>query len=141
MDELLVQPLKMANEQFKELGYEIMIDDSYRSPELYQLIFDKRSAAEGTRAISNIINMKDMPHSTGIAIDVALIDIDTGKKLFMRDNKDEPDCFFVGYYANKTDPQSQEYQKRQDMLISIMKSCGFKLGSKNEFWHFELDIP
>jgi D-alanyl-D-alanine dipeptidase len=54
--------------------------------------------------------------------------------------KDGSDAWFVGFYKNKNDELSCEYQRLQDLLITVMLRNGFKLGVKNEVWHFEFKI-
>ncbi len=138
VDESLIPFLKIANSLLKSHGYEIIIKDAYRSPELYKLIQEKRYAKFGKEQTDKILNTVDMPHSNGRTVDVGLLDLKTGEEVMMRNKKDDPDNFFIGYYRLKNDSESKEYQRIQDLLVDTILSLGFKLGSKNEFWHFEL---
>jgi len=133
----LVKPLQEANRRFRELGYEIQIDEGYRPPELYRLVVKKRNELEGKDVTASLFNSVAMPHKSGMVVDICLLDLRTGQKLWMRDGKDDPAGFFVGFYRGKDDEQSRTYQARQDMMIGVMEAAGFKLGSKNEYWHFE----
>ena len=78
-----------------------------------------------------------MPHATGLAVDIGLLDLKTGKELMMRNKDDDPEAYLIDYYRNKKDSQSAEFQRLQDILISTMTSVGFSVGEKGEFWHFE----
>lgn len=138
IDKALIPPLQIANTKCKALGYEIIIKDGYRSPELYQLIQKKRYETRGKEETDKLLNLTTMPHSTGMVIDINLVDTRTGEELIMRDSKDDSDgAFFIDYYKNKTDERSQEFQRRQQTMIDIMLESGFSLGTKNEYWHFE----
>ncbi len=138
VDESLISYLKKANETLKPHGYEIVVKDAYRSPELYRLIQEKRYAKFGKEQTDRILNTVTMPHSNGRTIDASLIDIKTGNEVPMRNKTDDPDNFFIDYYRDRNDAEGREYQRLQDLLVETMLSLGFKLGSKNEFWHFEL---
>ena len=84
--------------------------------------------------------MEKMPHANGLTIDVNLIDLSTGEEVKMRNPEQDPPAFFVDFYRNSTNPQEQEFQKLQDILVQGMLSAGFVLGSKKEFWHFEYPL-
>jgi D-alanyl-D-alanine dipeptidase len=134
----ILTPLLKAQEAFKSLGYELLIKDAYRSPALYRLIQQKRYILRGKEETDKLLNMVTMPHSTGTAVDVSLIDLKTGEEIIMRDHADDADgAFFINYYKDKTDPKSIQFQQYQDILVSTMLAAGFHLGSKEEFWHFE----
>jgi D-alanyl-D-alanine dipeptidase len=62
----------------------------------------------------------------------------TGEEVPMRDKKDDPANFFIDYYKDRDDSQSKKYQRLQGLLVDTMLGLGFRLGSKKEFWHFEL---
>ncbi|MFA5158693.1 MAG: M15 family metallopeptidase [Patescibacteria group bacterium] len=138
VDESLIKPLKKVNQALFQHGLELIVKDAYRSSELYKMIQKKRYKVRGKAETDKLLNLETMPHSTGLAVDVGLIDLKSGKELMMRNSKDDPEAFFVEYYRNKLDDQSQEYQQLQELLISAMKRVGFSIGSNGEFWHFEL---
>lgn len=138
VDESLIPLLNKANEVLRPKGYEVIIKDAYRSPELYRLIRDKRYIMFGKEQTDKILNMTDMPHSNGRTIDVSLVEIKTGNEVPMRNKKDDPHNFFINYYKDRKDAESVEYQRLQDLLVNALLPLGFMLGSKNEFWHFEL---
>ena len=137
VDESLIQPLKNAQSKFAEKGYELIVKDAYRSPELYFLIQKKRYELRGKYETDKLLNMETMPHLTGKAIDVNLIDLKTGLGVKMRNPQEDPVAFFIDFYKDKNDKISQEYQRLQQLLVSVMLSVGFQLGSKSEFWYFE----
>lgn len=138
VDESLIPLLQQVNEVLKPQGYGIIVKDGYRSPELYKLIQTKRYEMFGKEQTDRILNTITMPHSNGRTVDVSLSDIKTGEEVPMRNKKDDPDNFFIDFYRHKEDSESKEYQRLQDLLIKTMLSVGFKLGTKNEFWHFEI---
>jgi len=140
VDERLIPHLKDANEAFKKHGYEIIVKDGYRSPEQYQMVKEKRYALDGKENTDKTFNPVRMPHSTGLTVDINLISLKTGREIEIWDKKDWPDGIFVGFYRNKTDSKSNSYQKLQDLLINTMLDLGFKLGVKNEIWHFEYPL-
>lgn len=134
----LIEPLKEVDAKFRKHGYELIVKDAYRSPELYELAYRKRHARWGKKATDRLYNMKDKPHTSGLVVDVNLVDPKTGEQVRMRDPKhDDEGAQTIGYYKDKADPVSREYQRLQDLLIETMLAVGFKLGVKKEFWHFE----
>lgn len=137
VDKAIIDPLKKANNIFSQDGYELLVKDAYRSPELYKLVQKKRYEIHGKEHTDKLLNLETMPHSTGRVIDVSLIDMKSGEELKFRDSADDPDGWFIDFYRDKTDAQSKEFQRLQDLLIKTMVSVGFQLGSKREFWHFE----
>jgi pimeloyl-ACP methyl ester carboxylesterase/D-alanyl-D-alanine dipeptidase len=137
VDKSIIEPLQKAQHLFKEAGYELIVKDAYRTPELYHLVQKKRYEVRGKEETDALLNMVTMPHTTGRAIDINLIDPKTGQELLMRDPAEDPGAFFIDFYRERQDPQSQEYQHLQDLMVTTMLSVGFRLGSKKEFWHFE----
>lgn len=133
----LVEPLNKVNQEFKnKLEYSLFIKEGYRSPDLYRLIYDKRVKKFGQDITDKLLNIKDMPHSTGLAVDVALWDDQLDREVFMRDGKDDPDALIYGFYKGKLDEKSLYFQKLQTDVITIMKDNGFSLGKLNEYFHF-----
>ncbi|MBI2798205.1 hypothetical protein HYX70_02805 [Candidatus Saccharibacteria bacterium] len=136
----LKAPLALAKQRLGKYGYTIAIVDGYRSPELYKIAHRTRSKVMGKANANALMNLKDMPHASGRVVDVQLIDTKTGKEVYMRDSKDSIPAHFVGFYTDKNDAQSKTFQRLQDLLVKTMLSLGFKLGSKKEYWHFELPL-
>ena len=138
IDNDLVQPLLAAKAVLESQGYTLAIVDGYRSPELYTIAYATNAKLLGQSNADGLINIVDMPHSSGRVIDVQLRDFKTNKELYLRDGRDGTGCHFVDYYKARTDKKSQRFQKLQTILINAMLSQGFVLGKKQEYWHFEL---
>ena len=138
VDKAIIEPLKSAQKTLNKSGYDIVIVDGYRSPELYQLAYKKRAALHGKDNADSLMNLDAMPHASGRTVDIDLVDVKTGEKIEMRSREDGVEACFVDFYRGKDDPKSQQYQRLQDLLLGTMKSLGFVLGSKKEYWHFEL---
>lgn len=140
VDEKLIEPLQKANQLLKQHSYKLLVKDGYRSTELYELAAKKRRAHHSAKQTKQLMNLKNMPHATGLAVDVGLISLKNGHEVTLRNFRDGLDAKFIGYYHNRRGRQSREYQRRQDLLHKVMKRAGFKLGVKNEIWHFELNL-
>jgi len=138
VDEGIIPALQQADAALRKHGYTLIIKDAFRSPELYSLIHHKRLAQFGEEHTNRLINMDAMPHSSGRAVDIGLIDLGTETEVHFRNNADDPDAYFINFYANRTDDIGKGYHRLQTLLIETMQSAGFVLGSKGEYWHFEL---
>lgn len=138
VDKAIIQPLQSAQKTLRSSGYNIVIVDGYRSPELYQLAYKKRAELHGKDNADSLMNLAAMPHASGRAVDIDLVDAKTSKKIEMRDRADGVEACFVDFYKGRNDLKSKEYQRLQDRLVGTMKKLGFVLGSKKEYWHFEL---
>jgi D-alanyl-D-alanine dipeptidase len=138
IDYSLIPRLQEVNKLLNPIGYEIIVKDAYRSKKLYDLVRQKRYESDGKETTDRTLSATRMPHSTGLAVDVNLVDLSTGEEIAIWDKSDWPDGIFVDYYKNKTDEKSRQYQRMQDLLINTMQKAGFKLAPKNEFHHFEL---
>jgi D-alanyl-D-alanine dipeptidase len=126
----LIEPLLNADKELQTYGYRLYVTEGYRSKELYELVNRKMIEIMGEKEKERILNIKDMPHASGRSVDVALWKDGEVKRL--HDKSDGINGYFVGFYKEKND----EYQKLQEMLIEIMQSNGFKLGTKGEYFHF-----
>jgi D-alanyl-D-alanine dipeptidase len=80
-----------------------------------------------------------MPHSTGRSVDVALWDLNQNKEIYLRDSKDGTDALFINFYRNRSDSEGKKFQELQDNLINLMQDKGFRLGTKNEYFHFNFE--
>lgn len=133
----LVEPLKQVNRDFlQKLGYSLHVKEGYRSPGLYRLVYDKRVQTFGQEMTDRLLNIKDMPHATGLSVDVALWDDTSNREVFMRDGKDDPEALFIDFYKDKTDEKSVYYQNLQERVVDIMQTNGFRLGKRREYFHF-----
>jgi D-alanyl-D-alanine dipeptidase len=126
----LIEPLKIISKEFSKLGYELYIKEGYRSKELYELVNQKMIDKLGEEAKNKILNMKDMPHSTGKSVDVALYK--NGEHIKLHNIKDGVECYFIDFYKGKND----FFQDTQQMIIKIMTENGFELGKKGEYFHY-----
>jgi D-alanyl-D-alanine dipeptidase len=141
VDERLVPKLQAANAAFRPYGYEIIVKDGYRSPDLYELVRQKRYINDGQETTDRTLNAVTKPHATGLVVDVSLVKLSDGQEVEIWDKADWPEGVFIDYYRHHTHPRAAEYQQLQDLLAEVMLGLGFKFGSKREFWHFEyLDL-
>lgn len=135
----LITPLLWVINRLHPRGYGICIKDAFRSPETYTLVRAKVAVQRGEDETAHLFNMKDMPHATGRAIDIGLIDLASNQELGLRDRQaDGPDADFLNFYRGRNDSQACIFQERQDILHAAMLEAGFVFGSKREVWHFEL---
>lgn len=130
--------LKTAMRLLRAHGYTILIKDGYRSPEMYELVRQALLRNKGEAFVAARLNMADMPHTTGRAIDVALVDLESKQELRLHNDSDGPGAAFLNFYRHRTDVRSIEFQRRQDIIHQAMDAAGFEFGSKREVWHFEL---
>lgn len=138
VDTSLIPKLLEANKLLRPQGYEIIVKDAYRSPQLYDLVRKKRYEIDGKANTDKTLSTGANPHSSGMAVDINLVNLKTGEEVEIWDKKDWPNGIFVNYYKNKDDKNSKDYQKLQDLLIKTMTNVGFSLGERKEFHHFEL---
>ena len=78
---------------------------------------------------------KPPPHSTGAAVDITLVDeigqaVDMGSAIDELSPRSYPD-----YFANQSDPGSQLFHQRRQLLQAVMQKAGFHQ-HPNEWWHF-----
>jgi D-alanyl-D-alanine dipeptidase len=139
IDKTLVEPLLAINKELEHRGWELYIKEGYRSKELYEIVYKRRIEKYGEKETAGIFNMTKMPHASGRAVDIAIWDKETNKEIYLRDSKDGAPALFLNFYKGKDDVESKKYQELQEFLVKIMQSCGFHLGTKNEYFHFELD--
>jgi len=135
--ERIIGPLRDANAKLREHGFELIVKDGYRPPALYRLIQRKRYETRGKEETDLLLNMETMPHASGYVVDVNLVRLDTGEEAMLRDSNDDPGAFFIDFYRSRDDPKGWEFQRLQDLLMETMLSCGFRIGVKREYWHFE----
>lgn len=137
VDKRLIPKLKAANKIFNKHKFELIVKDGYRSPEQYKLVQQKRYQLDSKVNTDKTLNLDLMIHSTGLCVDINLIDLKNNREVKMWDKKDWPDGVFVNFYRHGKDTESQKFQQLQDLLVNTMLSLEFTLGTKNEFWHFE----
>ncbi len=133
----IIPNILAIEEELEKHGYSLYIKEGYRSKELYELVYEKRCIKFGKEETDRIFNMEAMPHASGKSLDATLWSIADDKEVWLRNGDDGTDALFYGYYADKEDEQSKEYQRLQDLLVQIFLRHGFKLGTKNEYFHFD----
>jgi zinc D-Ala-D-Ala dipeptidase len=152
-----------AQEYLQELypGWQIQIFDAYRPVEVQQYMVDytfRETVAMRGWDIAKLSSIQtdeiweavykiwaipsfDMktppPHSTGGAIDITLVDdhddlVDMGSPIDEMSDRSLPD-----YFANSSDPLSQQYQEHRQILHQIMTQVGF-YRHPAEWWHFSI---
>lgn len=137
--EEVIPALKNAQEFLLKQGFDLIVKDSYRSPELYNLVYQKRVQQHGKEETDRILNVVDMPHATGFAVDVNLINLQTHQEILLRNKTHGTDAFFVDYYKNSPLEEEKEFHRLQKLLAQSMLEHGFRYGKKMEFWHFEFN--
>lgn len=134
----LIPVLKEIDKKFqKDLGYRLFIKEGYRSKALYEIVYKRRCEKFGEEETSKLLNMNDMPHSTGRSVDVTMWDPEAGKEVYFRRAEDGADALFADFYKGKEDEQSKQYQELQEYLITTMQEYGFRLGKLREYFHFD----
>lgn len=119
-------------------GYEMLVKEGYRAPLLYELIQQRWIERWGEERASKLLNLEDMPHATGLVVDIALLECATGQEVEMRNKEhDSEGGQFIGFYTNHPDPNAARYEELQSFLIDVMQRAGFRIGKKREYWHFE----
>ncbi|MEK7136344.1 MAG: hypothetical protein AAB821_02020 [Patescibacteria group bacterium] len=133
----IISTLQEINWEFQEtLNCRLYIKEGYRSAELYRLVYDKRVEKYGQEMADKLLNIKDMPHASGKALDVALWDQEEDKEIMMRSRGDGPESLLTDFYKDRTDEEGEQYHNLQVKVKSIMEKYGFKIGPRNEFFHF-----
>ena len=133
----ILKLLVLIDAELQTKGYRLYIKEGYRSKTLYEIIYKRRVEKFGQEETDRILNMKDMPHSNGLSVDVALWGTDTNTEVYMRNWEDGIDALFVDFYSGKAGEESKHYQQLQEDLIGLMQQHGFRLGTKREYFHFD----
>jgi len=125
----VVTNLKRANKIFDERGLAIKIFDAYRpygaTVKFYEIYKDTTYVASpysGSR------------HNRGCAVDITLVDKETGEELPMPTAFDD--------FTEKANPKFEELPQNlianRDYLINTMQQFGFKV-YPSEWWHFDFN--
>ena len=133
----IIRQLIAIDAEQQDMGYRLYIKEGYRSRALYEIIYKRRVEKFGQEETDRILNMRDMPHSSGLSVDVALWNMDTNTEVYLRNGEDGTDALFVDFYKGKEDEGSTHYQILQEKLINPMQVHGFRLGTKREYFHFD----
>jgi D-alanyl-D-alanine dipeptidase len=132
----IIPALQQADKKLQSHNYRLYIKEGYRPPGVYKLAYASRSKQFGREQTDRVMNMDEMPHANGDTVDVELWDPKINSEVPSRNKNDSVEALFVGFYKNKTDPTSQQYQTTQELIITTMLSVGFQLGKKNEYFHY-----
>ena len=125
------QALKQLADSLRPLGVGIKIFDAYRpfkvTARFWRLIHDERYVANPSRGSG---------HNRGIAVDLTLIELSTGKELNMGTGFDNfSDTAHHSFY----DLPAEVIHNRM-LLRNSMKSVGF-IALETEWWHYSLPNP
>jgi len=134
---VMIEPLLAVQAVLQTRGYRLFIKEGYRSKALYEIIYQRRIEKFGKEETDRLLNMKNMPHSLGLSVDVAIWDPAINLEVYLRNASDGTDALFVDFYKDKTDTDSQRYHELQTWLIESMQAQGFCLGIKREYFHFD----
>lgn len=118
-------------------GWRLYIKEGYRSEALYKIVYERRVAKYGKEVTDSILNMNSMPHALGLSVDVALWDPQENKEIYMRRSADGVGALFIGFYRDKLDEESKWCQELQDFIAELMMRHGFRVGTKQEYFHFD----
>ncbi len=133
----IVEPLQRAEEALRPFGYRLYIKEGYRAKSLYEIVYKRRVEKFGKTETDSLLNMEGMPHAQGLSVDVALWSIAENKEVYLRNGEDGTAALFTHFYRDKEGDTSKHYQELQDLLINTMMTQGFRLGTKNEYFHFD----
>ena len=136
-----------AQNDFKKLGYSLILFDAYRPQSAVDFFF------EWSKDLNDTINKnsyypninksqlfaqgyiaKKSGHSRGSTVDVSLVDLSTMKQIDMGSIYDYFGIRSSTFYSNISDSQ----KNNRMILYNVMINNGFKNYSK-EWWHFTLE--
>lgn len=131
MRQCTAEKLLAAAVEFERSGIGIKVWDAYRpyhvTQKFWDLIHDERYVANPS---------KGSGHNRGIAIDMTLYDLKTGKELDMPTGFDDfSEAAHHGYMI-----LSEEKIKNREFLKKIMEGNGFK-SFQTEWWHYYIPNP
>ncbi len=123
------EALVKVNNEFKQMGYRLLIFDGYRPWTVTKLFWDI-TPKESKKFVAN---PKDgSRHNRGCAVDLSLYDTASGKEVQMPGEYDEQTERSYPYYKGGT----EEQRKMRDLLRSKMEANGFTV-YEYEWWHFD----
>ena len=121
--------LNRANKHFNEMGFGLLIHDTYRPWYVTKIFWD---ATEGDERNFVANPESGSKHNMGSAVDLTLYDLKTGEVIKM-----------VGTYDEMSDRSYPEYlggtsleRWHRNLLRTVIEAEGFKVVS-NEWWHFD----
>jgi D-alanyl-D-alanine dipeptidase len=123
------EALVQVNNEFKQMGYRLLIFDGYRPWSVTKLFWDI-TPKESKKFVAD--PKKGSRHNRGCAIDLSLYDVATGKEVQMPGVYDEQTERSYPNYKGGTDEQ----RRMRDLLRSKMEAHGFTVYDY-EWWHFD----
>lgn len=123
------EALVQVNDEFKKIGYRLLIFDGYRPWSVTKLFWDI-TPVESKKFVAD--PKKGSRHNRGCAVDLSLYDMTTGKEVSMPGVYDEQT---ERSYPNYTGG-NEEQRKMRDLLRSKMEAHGFTVYDY-EWWHFD----
>lgn len=117
-----------AIEMARILSMRFVLYDAYRPQEAQELLWHHTPDPEFITDPK-----RGSPHSRGVAVDVTLKDMTSGKILDMGTAFDA----FTPQSHHGSDGLSQEAMRNRFMLLGLMVSAGFDY-FRNEWWHYQL---
>src|SRR5215471_12212326 len=123
------EALVQVNNEFKQMGYRLLIFDGYRPWSVTKLFWDI-TPKDSKKFVAD--PKKGSRHNRGCAIDLSLYDVTLGKEVQMPGVYDEQTDRSYPNYTGGTDEQ----RKMRDLLRSKMEAHGFTVFDY-EWWHFD----
>ncbi len=125
-----VKALLVAQSKFVKYGYTIKICDAYRPTSVQRSWF---SIVRVHKWVASPDYGDGGMHDRGVAVDITLVDIKTGKELEM------PTAMhtFSEDSARTATNWSEAAKANVSLMTNVMVSCGFTTIS-SEWWHFQL---
>ena len=136
----IIPALQKVDKKLQEKGWRLYIKEGYRSSDMYKLLYKKRVEKFGKEMTDRLLNVKDMKHASGLSVDVSIWDEIENREIYLRKSDDGPESLLIDFYKNQQDPESKRCQELQEYLRGLMLSNGFKLGTLQEYFHFDYII-
>jgi len=121
---LLVRAVELA----RPLGYRLRIFDAYRPPAAQWVLWE---CSPGTGFVAD--PSKGSPHGRGVAIDLTLVDRESGEELDMGTGFDD----FTPQAHHANCDISITAQRNRFILLGLMSAAGWDFYSQ-EWWHYQM---
>ena len=121
--------LHAAQQRFMQDGYRIKLNDAYRPQRVQYMLFEE--IPDRTYIANPETGSR---HNRGLAVDMTLVDMETGLELEMP----SPMHTFGGNGRRDYSGHSKEAKQNMDYMTDIMEEYGFT-SIRSEWWHF-MDI-
>ena len=123
------EALVKINQEFKQLGYRLLIFDGYRPWSVTKIFWDLTSK-ENKKFVAD--PKEGSKHNRGCAVDLSLYEIGSGKEVNMPGEYDETSERSYPAYKGGT----VEQRRMRDLLRRVMEANGFTV-YEFEWWHFD----